>query len=259
MSQNFFRFFVVGLLLIIAASVYRYADRTVLTESGAISNEKVASIVEETLLKKPELVIQAADQYRKTLEQKENDDRQSAVSTVKPELDLAAKSFPVLGNPEAAITIYEFLDYNCGYCKMVTAVINKIVDQHNDVRFVILDAPILSPSSEDAARAALAANKQGKFKALHDALMEHKGALSKEVILGIAKRVGLDVEKLKTDMTSDEVSKTLDASRTFAQRLKLNGTPSFLIGDEFIPGALGEENLLKKIEDLRQAGSPKKN
>jgi protein-disulfide isomerase len=259
MSQNFFRFFVVGLLLIIAASVYRYADRTVLTESGAISNEKVASIVEETLLKKPELVIQAADQYRKTLEQKENDDRQSAVSTVKPELDLAAKSFPVLGNPEAAITIYEFLDYNCGYCKMVTPVINKIVDQHKDVRFVILDAPILSPSSEDAARAALAANKQGKFKALHDALMEHKGALSKEVILGIAKRVGLDVEKLKTDMTSDEVSKTLDASRTFAQRLKLNGTPSFLIGDEFIPGALGEENLLKKIEDLRQAGSPKKN
>ena len=255
MSQNFFRFFVVGLLLIIAVSVYRYTDRSVLTAQGGISKDEVAKIIEETLLTNPGLVIKAAENYQKTLDQKQNEDRQTSLAGVKP--DLAKATFPVLGNPDAPLTVYEFLDYNCGYCKMMTPVINAIADANKDVRFVILDFPILSPSSEDASRAALAANKQGKFRPLHDAMMAHKGALSKEAIFDLAKTSGLDVETLKADMTGPEVSEQLAKSRDFAKRLSLNGTPSFLIGDAFIPGALSKEALMEKIEALRNPSAPK--
>jgi protein-disulfide isomerase len=258
MSQNFFRFFVVGLLLIIAVSVYRYTDRSVLTGQGGISKDEVAKIVEETLLTKPDLVIKAAENYQKTLEQQQNNDREATLAAVKPDLAKAATTFPIVGNVDAPLTVYEFLDYNCGYCKIMTPVVNAIADTNKDVRFVILDFPILAPSSEDAARAALAANKQGKFRPLHDAMMAHKGALSKEVILDLAKTSGLDVEKLKTDMAGSEVSEQLAKSRDFAKQLKLNGTPSFLIGDEFIPGALSKEALMEKIEALRTPSAPKK-
>ena len=256
MSQSFFRFFVVGLLLIIAVSVYRYADRSVLTGQGAISKDEVAKIVEETLLNNPSIVIKAAENYQKTLDQKQNEDRLASLAAVKPEL--AKATFPILGNPDAPLTVYEFLDYNCGYCKIMTPIINAIADANKDVRFMILDFPILAPSSEDASRAALAANKQGKFRPLHDAMMAHKGALSKEVILDLAKTSGLDVEKLKTDMAGSEVSEQLAKSRDFAKQLKLNGTPSFLIGDEFIPGALSKEALMEKIDALRNPSAPKK-
>ncbi|MFM7622626.1 MAG: DsbA family protein [Alphaproteobacteria bacterium] len=256
MSQTFFRFFVVGLLLIIAVSVYRYTNGSVMTGQGSVSKEDMAKIVEETLLKKPELVIQAAEQYQKTLQQKQETDRQDLLTTIKPEL-AKATGFPIVGNPDAPITIYEFLDYNCGYCKIMTPVVNAVADATKDVRFVILDFPILAPSSEDAARAALAANKQGKFRPLHDAMMAHKGALSKEAIVDMAKTAGLDVEKLKADMAGPEVSKELAASQDFAKRLQLNGTPSFLIGDAFIPGALSKEALMEKIDALRTA-APKK-
>jgi protein-disulfide isomerase len=256
MSQTFFRFFVVGLLLMIAVSVYRYTDRSVLTGQGSISKDDVAKIVEETLLQKPELVMQAAENFQKTLQQKQDNDRQAALAAVKPDL-AKATTFPVLGNPQAPLTVYEFLDYNCGYCKMMGPIINTIADTNNDVRFVILDFPILAPSSEDAARAALAANRQGKFRPLHDAMMAHKGALSKEVIFDLAKTSGLDVEKLKVDMAGSDVSDQLAKSKDFAKRLNLNGTPSFLIGDDFIPGALSKEALLEKIGALRTQAAPK--
>ena len=256
MSQNFFRFFVVGLLLVIAVSVYRYTDGSVMTGQGSVSQDDMAKIVEETLLKKPELVIQAAESYQKTMQKKQETDRQAALVAIKPDL-AKATSFPIVGNPDAPITVYEFLDYNCGYCKMMTPVVNAVADATKDVRFVILDFPILAPSSEDAARAALAANKQGKFRPLHDAMMAHKGGLSKDVILDLAKTAGLDVEKLKVDMSGSAVSQELDASKNFAKRLQLNGTPSFVIGDELVPGALSKEALLEKIEALR-ATAPKK-
>ncbi len=256
MSQNFFRFFVVGLLLVIAVSVYRYTDGSVMTGQGAVSQDDMAKIVEETLLKKPELVIQAAESYQKTMQKKQETDRQEALTAIKPDL-AKATSFPIVGNPDAPIIVYEFLDYNCGYCKIMTPVVNAVADATKDVRFVILDFPILAPSSEDAARAALAANKQGKFRPLHDAMMAHKGGLSKDVILDLAKTAGLDVEKLKVDMSGSAVSQELDASKDFAKRLQLNGTPSFVIGDELVPGALSKEALLEKIDALR-AAAPKK-
>jgi protein-disulfide isomerase len=201
-------------------------------------------------------VMQAAESFQKNLQEKQDSDRKATLAAVKPDL-AKATTFPVLGNPQAPLTVYEFLDYNCGYCKMMGPVINTIADTTKDVRFVILDFPILAPSSEDAARAALAANKQGKFRALHDAMMAHKGALSKEVILDLAKTAGLDVEKLKADMTGPQVSEELSTSRDFAKRLNINGTPSFLIGDDFIPGALSKEALLEKIGALRTQAVPK--
>ena len=252
MSQNFFRFFVVGLLLITTVSVYSYTNKATVAGDGVTSKEQIATIVEETLNEKPEIVMNAAKKFQENAEKKSNQDRENALKTVKPELDLV-KNFPTIGNPEAKIKLYEFLDYNCGYCKITSPVLDKVLEKNKDVQVAILDFPILSPTSEEAARAAIASDIQKKFKPMHDALMAHKGALSKEAIFEIAAKIGLDVEKLKADMKSDAVSKRLDTSRGFGQRLGVNGTPSFLIGQDFIPGAIGEADLNKRIEALRTA------
>lgn len=158
---------------------------------------------------------------------------------------------PVAGNPKAKVTVLEFYDYQCGYCKMAEDSVERVLKDDKDVRFVYKNFPILGPVSAEAAKAGLASVRQGKFQAFHNALMNKKEHLTSDMIYQIAKDAGLDVEKLKKDMTDPSIDETIAASFKLGQDLGVHGTPFFIINNTSFPGVLKYEQLRDAVNDAR--------
>ena len=162
---------------------------------------------------------------------------------------------PIIGNPSADVIIYEFFDYNCGYCKSVFNTILKVVDRDKKIKFVLKELPILSQSSVDATYFALASNKQNLYPEFHSSLMQYRGRITREVLFEIAESIGLNIKKLKEDLNSNDIKLAIERNKDLAKRLNINGTPSFVIGEKIIPGAVNEEQLIKFIEEERNNNS----
>jgi protein-disulfide isomerase len=159
---------------------------------------------------------------------------------------------PVGGNPQGDVTIVEFFDYRCPYCKQVHPAIQKLLDQDRKLRFVYKEFPVLGEQSDIAAHAALAARLQGKYEPLHNAMMAAKGQITEEVVYRLAGSVGLDVDRLKHDMADPEIDRALGANRALAKALELRGTPGFVIGDHIVPGAIDLDALKTMVADARK-------
>ena len=160
---------------------------------------------------------------------------------------------PTLLQNNADITIYEFFDYNCGYCKSVAPIIMKAINRDKKVKFIFVEFPILSQDSYTASLASLAARKQNLYNKFHVSLMKVKGRIDAQKIFKIAKKIGLDIDKLKLDMDEPKIQLTLKNNREAAKLLKLNGTPAFIIGNTIYPGAITDEKLQKAIETYRKS------
>ena len=164
----------------------------------------------------------------------------------------------VAGNPNGKVTVVEFFDYNCGYCKKSFADIAKLIAAEPDIRFVFKELPILAKASEEASKVALAARLQGKYWDMHRAIFESKAPANEANALKLAEKLGLDMAKLKADMNGPTVKAELDKTKQLANKMGINGTPHFLVGDRPIPGA--PENLLELIKtnaaELRKTGCP---
>ena len=160
------------------------------------------------------------------------------------------------GNANGDITVVEFFDYNCGYCKRSLHDVIKLVGDDPNVRVVFKELPILSKGSEEASRVAIAAGRQGKYWDMHKAMLEAKGQMNEANALAIATKLGLDMEKLKKDMASPEVADEIKKSEALAKKMGVNGTPHFLVGDRAIPGAPEDlhDQLANHIKDLRKSG-----
>lgn len=139
-------------------------------------------------------------------------------------------SDPIIGNPKGEVTVVEFFDYQCGHCSRMAPVMANIIKANPNVRFIFKDYPIRGALSQFAARAAVAANYQGKYYEFNHALLSTNKSLSQESILDIAKSVGLNVQKLKKDMKSSKVTSQLNETINLARDLKISGTPSFYVG-----------------------------
>lgn len=161
---------------------------------------------------------------------------------------------PVLGNPDGAITVYEFSDYNCGYCKRMFAPVIALLANNSDVRMVIKEFPILSPSSLSAAKAGIAAQKQGKFEIFHKSLMTYRGQVTDDAITAAAKAANVDIDQMRRDMDSKDTTAIIARTRAAAAALGINGTPGFVIGDTIIPGAVDPAQLQAVIDALRAKG-----
>ena len=172
----------------------------------------------------------------------------------KETFDLLTNNFldPSIGNPSGDIVIYEFFDYNCGYCKSVFDTILKVINSDKNVRFVFKELPILSQSSIDAAYFALASQKQNLYREFHTNVMQYRGRINKDVLLNIAKKIGLNIDKLNEDLKSDDIKFIIQKNKELAQRLNINGTPSFVIGEKVYPGALNEDQFVKLIKEERK-------
>lgn len=158
---------------------------------------------------------------------------------------------PVLGNPEGDVTVVEFFDYNCAYCKRAVTEVQAVLAADPNVRLVYREWPILGEGSVYASRAALASRAQGKYEEFHWALMGIKGRVDEAQVIRAAQDVGLDIDQLKADMQSPEVEKHIAASMRLAESLGFNGTPSFVIGDALVPGFVERAQLQEIIDTTR--------
>jgi len=154
---------------------------------------------------------------------------------------------PKLSNANSDVTIYEFFDYNCGYCKSVMQNIFNIYKKDKKVEIVFVEYPILSNSSLSAAIASLAARNQKKYFEFHSKLMKHTGKIDDKLLLSFAKELKIDVKKLKIDYSNEKLMLIINKNREIANRLNLRGTPAFIIGNKIYPGAMSEKDIEKAI------------
>lgn len=158
---------------------------------------------------------------------------------------------PVIGNPAGDVTIVEFFDYRCPYCRQVEPWLQTLIKEDPGVRIVQKELPILGPASVYAAHVAIAAQKQGKHTQFHTALMEKKGNIDEAIILQVAEAAGLDISRIKVDMNSPDVDAEIQRSTEIATALGLNGTPAFIVGTELVPGATDLATFKSMVDDAR--------
>jgi protein-disulfide isomerase len=159
---------------------------------------------------------------------------------------------PIAGNPAGDVTIVEFFDYHCGYCKTVSGPLDQLLREDKGLRLVLKEYPILAEDSVVAARAALAASAQGKYWDFHQALMAHRGKFDMPTLKDIAGSVGLDAEQMEADMAAPSMLEDLQGNHALAEDLGVEGTPTFVIGDRIIPGALSADELKQLIAEARK-------
>ena len=214
------------------------------SHANQMSQEKIEQIIENFLIKNPQFLRSVLDNYKKDteLEKKKN-----AIESLK------SLKNPGIFQKNADVTIYEFFDYNCGYCKSVVKTIMETISEDKRINVVFVEFPILSQESYTAAVAALASQKQNLYNKFHLSLMKIRGKVDNEKVFKTANEIGLDIQKLKIDMNDSDIAKRLNQNHEIAKLLNLNGTPAFIIGDVIYPGALTKENLKEIIKKVRES------
>lgn len=215
----------------------------------------IEQIVKDYLLQNPQVLIEVQAALEQKMAREEADRTKALVAENAKEI-YRHPDAPVAGNPDGDITVVEFFDYNCGYCKRGFHNIRELIEKDSNVRVVFKELPILSKDSEEASKIALAARAQGKYWEMHQALIDSKGRVTEAFALETAGKLGLDVEKLKADKDSDAVKGELARVEALARKMNISGTPHFLVGSEAIGGAPEDllDQLTAKIAALRQSG-----
>ncbi|MGI9481875.1 MAG: DsbA family protein [Hyphomicrobiales bacterium] len=225
-------------------------------EFSESQKKEIGEIVREYLLKNPTIMREVFSELERIEAEEREKLAKAGILESKDALFRSNLSY-VAGNPEGDVTMVEFFDYNCGYCKRAFPDVMKLIDSDPNLRVVIKEFPILGAGSVFAARAAIASKKQDKYWEFHTAMMNARGSLNESRVINIAKKLGLDVDKLREDMEADVVRQEIAESHTLANRMGINGTPAFVIDDRLVPGALGYAELRKQIFEVRDAGGCK--
>ena len=214
------------------------------SHSHEINKDKIENIIKEFLIKNPDFIKSTLENYKISLENKKKQNAIKLLNNIEN---------PGFFREQADVTIYEFFDYNCGYCKSVVKTIMDVLSEDKKINFVFVEFPILSEQSYIAAKAALASKKQDQYSKFHLSLMKIKGRVNEEKVFRTATKIGLDIDKLKIDMNNPEIEQQLMKNREIAKLLNLNGTPAFIIGDIIYPGALKLDNLKEIIKKFRES------
>jgi protein-disulfide isomerase len=212
--------------------------------------EKIQKIVHDYLQQHPEVVIDALQEYQKAQDAKKADQARQTIAAVRDDL-LKDTSNPEAGNPKGDVTIVEFFDYRCPYCKAVSPDLQKALSADGNVRLIYKEFPILGPESIVASKAALAAMAQQKYQPFHDKLISFKGNLDDAAIYSLAADAGLDVTRLKADMDKPEIKDQIARNYRLADKLNIQGTPAFVIGDTLLPGAASYDDFTAAFKHAR--------
>lgn len=199
--------------------------------------EELKALFRNFILENPEVILESVQRYEAKQEAKAREEARAALVSNRDVIE-NNKTTPFAGNPKGDVTIVEFFDYNCGYCKRMIPVIQEVLATDKNVRYVFKEFPILRQESVNAAKAALGVWKiaPDKYFAYHTALMETRGELSEDRLMKAAEGLGINAEKLKKAMADPEVEQELRRNAELAQKLGVNGTPAFIIGDNLLPG-----------------------
>jgi len=221
----------------------------------AQNKEDIEKIVREYILKNPEIIQEAIIELRKKQEAAEASIRVKALQTHKKQIFESPRDI-VLGNPKGNVTLVEFFDYNCGFCKQALNDVSELLKSDPNLRVVLKELPILSEGSVEAARVAVAVRMQdpSKYWTFHRTLMSAKGEANGTQALAAAKAAGLDIERIKKDIANPEVDATLHEVSELAKALAIGGTPSYVLGDQLIPGRLPHDRMAAAIAQVRKCG-----
>ena len=239
-----------ALLLFVAPPVFATSHDAVFTDD---ETQTIEQIIHDYIMKSPETILRSVQEHQARQETKKEQRIVEIIRDRSEELLNDPNSY-VAGNPEGDVTVVEFFDYRCGYCKRVHPVVKKLIEDDGNIRLIYKEFPILGPPSVYAARAAIASLPGEKYLPFHNALMEARGALTEERVLFIAEDVGLDPEAVETDMKSGKGRADEIIARNFdlADALKITGTPAFVIGDTVIRGAVDMSTFVDVIADVRK-------
>lgn len=218
--------------------------------------KEIGEIVRAYLLENPELLIEVSKELDARQEQADAKKRDKALTANAKEIFNSPHDL-VAGNPKGDVTMVEFFDYNCGWCKKGLPEVMSILDGDKNLRLVMKEFPIFGGDSDYAALAALASQKQGKYWPFHLALLGHEGKVTREVVDQTATEMGLDLAKLKADMKSPELAAVIAKTHKLAESLAITGTPAFIIDSHVVPGYLPADGLMAAIKDVRDNGGCK--
>lgn len=236
--------------VLIAAFTAAVALGPLAAPAQELTPAEVKRLALEAIIENPQIVMEAIA----ILQAEEEDAARAATARVLSDQRMMLEhdpNAPVIGNPDGDVTVVEFFDYNCPYCKRVAPEVETLLEFDPDVRVVYREWPILGEGSVYAARAALAARNQGKYEEFHWAMMGLKGRAEEASVLRVATDLGMDIEQLKADMQSEDVEEHIATSMNLAQLLGFNGTPSFVIGDALVPGLVMVDELQRLVADAR--------
>ncbi|MEW6452311.1 MAG: DsbA family protein [Pseudomonadota bacterium] len=236
-------------LMLAAAPLAAQAQSVTAEQRGEIER-----IIKEYLLKNPEVLQDAIAELEKKQAAAEAVKHQAAVKDNADAIFNSSRHVTI-GNPQGDVTFVEFFDYNCGYCKRAMEDMMALMKDDSKLKVVLKEFPVLGPGSVEAARVAVAVRMQDKtgkkYLDFHQKLLGGRGQADKARAMAAAKEAGLDVARIEKDLNSDEVKASLEESFKLAEKLGLNGTPSYVIGDNVVVGAVGLAALKEKINSAR--------
>jgi protein-disulfide isomerase len=216
---------------------------------------EIEGIVKDYLVSHPEVLQEAMDALDKRQKQADADKARTTIKDNNATIFNSAHQV-VLGNPQGNVTMVEFFDYNCGFCKHALPDMMTLLKSDPNLKFVLKEFPVLGPGSVEAARVAVAARMQDptgkKYIEFHQKLLGGRGPADKARALAVAKDAGYDMARIEKDMDSDEVKTTIDENMKLADALGVNGTPSYVVGNEVVVGAVGIDELKAKIDANRK-------
>lgn len=221
---------------------------------AALTPEAINAQIESFLMNDPKILQRMSVALDSTLRAEEREQATVAIASMQ-EAIFNDPGQIVVGNPDGDVTLVEFFDYNCGYCRSALPDLATLLAEDPDLRVILKEFPILSNESIDAARVAvLVGEADADYWSFHEALFTSRGKVDKQVALAAAADLGLSPVSLELDMGKDSVSKTIQTSYEIAKALNITGTPTYIIGNEVIPGAIGIEELRERIANMRACG-----
>jgi protein-disulfide isomerase len=218
--------------------------------------QAIGEIVRDYLMKNPEVLQEVIGELEKRQAEAQRVAQAGALKETREAVLNAPHSF-VVGNPSGDVTLVEFFDYNCGYCKRALGDVRTLAKSDPKLRIVLKDFPVLGPDSVEASRVALAARNQlqgDKLLDFHVKLMDSRGRVNGERAMAVAKEMGLDMARLQKDVSGTDVRDALQENAALGDKLGLTGTPAFIVGEEVISGAVGLEPLKQVVASVRQCG-----
>jgi protein-disulfide isomerase len=226
-------------------------------EVAEVSPETINPLIESYLMSDPKILQRMSIALDTTLQAEEREQATSAIASMQDAIFNDPKQV-VVGNPDGDVTLVEFFDYNCSYCRAALPDLAALLAEDPNLRVVLKEFPILSNESIDAARiAVLVGDADVDYWTFHEALFTSRGQVDKQVALDAAAELGLSPVNLELDMGTEAVSETIQTSYEIAKALNITGTPTYIIGNEIIPGAIGIDELRTRIANMRACGETK--
>lgn len=250
-------FLLLPLLLIIAAGAWYLLDpgfragRQPTTASESLPQDAFEQRVRDYLVANPEVLVETMRNLERKQRDAEQTEAQAALASHRDEL-LNSPGSPVGGNPQGDVTLVEFFDYNCPYCRQVASAMVEAEDGDPQLRIVYKEFSILGPNSVFAARSALAARRQNLYPRFHKIMMQVSGAADEAQVIVVAEEIGLNVEQLRTDMQDPAINAEIERNLALARALRITGTPGFVIGDEILRGATDLQTMQRLIDQARK-------